>query len=275
MLTVEHLHAGYGDKCVLQDVTFAVAPGEFLGLLGPNGCGKTTLLRAMRGTLKPRRGCVRLGERDVQTIDKRSLARTMAYLPQDLAIALDFTVRELALMGRSPHLSRFVRESGEDRRVAEQAMRLADVLHLADRPVTALSGGDRQRALIAMCLAQQPKILLLDEPTNHLDLAHQLSILDLVARLNRGGDLAVVAVFHDLNLAAEYCGRLVLMENGRVAATGTPAEVITEEAIRRVYGVQVSVQPNGISQRPHVVLTAGAYDTSIGKRTPMVLPHSL
>ncbi len=234
MLSVENLHAGYGDKLVLQDVTLAVAPGEFLGVLGPNGCGKTTLLRALRGTLKPRQGCVRLGDQDVQTIDKRSLARTMAYLPQDLVIDLDFTVRELALMGRSPHLSRFVRESDEDRRVAEQAMQLADVLHLADRPVTALSGGERQRALIAMCLAQQPKILLLDEPTNHLDLAHQLSILDLIARLNRGGGLAVVAVFHDLNLAAEYCGRLVLLENGRVAATGTPAEVITAEAIRRV-----------------------------------------
>ena len=258
MLTVENLHAGYGDKLALQDVTFAVVGGEFLGVLGPNGCGKTTLLRAMRGTLKPRQGCVRLGDRDVQTIDKRSFARTMAYLPQDLVIGLDFTVRELALMGRSPHLSRFVRESNEDRRVAEQAMELADVLHLAERPVTALSGGERQRTLIAMCLAQQPKILLLDEPTNHLDLAHQLSILDLIARLNCATGLAVVAVFHDLNLAAEYCSRLVLLKTGCVAAMGTPAEVVTEEAIRRVYGVDVAVQPNGLSQRPHGVLTAGA-----------------
>src|SRR5208283_2080078 len=196
-------------------------------------------------------------DEDVELIDKRSLARTMAYLPQDLVIELDFTVRELALMGRSPHLSRFVRESDDDCRVAEEAMRLADVLHLADRPVTALSGGERQRTLIAMCLAQEPKILLLDEPTNHLDLAHQLSILDLIARLNRDQGLAVVAVFHDLNLAAEYCGRLLLLDSGRMAAQGTPVEVITEEAIRRVYGVQVAVQANGRSQRPHVVLTAG------------------
>ena len=257
MLTVESLHAGYGNKLALQDVSLTVAPGEFLGVLGPNGCGKTTLLRALCGTLKPRQGRVRLDGCDLHAIDKRSLARTMAYLPQDLVIELDFTVRELALLGRSPHLSRFVRESDEDRRVAEQAMQLADVLHLADRPVTALSGGERQRTLIAMCLAQQPKILLLDEPTNHLDLSHQLSILDLIARLNRANGLAVIAVFHDLNLAAEYCGRLVLLESGRVAEMGTPAEVITEEAIRRVYGVQVAVQPNGVSQRPHVVLTAG------------------
>ena len=260
MLTVENLSAGYGDRLVLQDVTLAVAPGEFLGVLGPNGCGKTTLLRAMRGTLKPRQGRVRLGDEDVQAIDRKSLARTMAYLPQDLGIALDFTVRELALMGRSPHLSRFVRESAADRRVAERAMELANVLHLADRFVTALSGGERQRALIAMCLAQEPRILLLDEPTNHLDLSHQLSILDLIARLNRDG-LAVVAVFHDLNLAAEYCSRLVLLESGRVAEMGAPAEVITADAIRRVYGVPVAVERNGVSQRPHVVLTAGAYSS--------------
>ncbi len=256
MLIAENLHAGYGNKLALQEVTLRVAAGEFLGVLGPNGCGKTTLLRALRGTLKPRQGCVRLDDRDLRTIDQRGLARTMAYLPQDLVIELEFTVRELALMGRSPHLSRFVRESDEDRRVADSAMRLADVMHLADRPVTNLSGGERRRALIAMCLAQQPKIFLLDEPTNHLNLAHQLTILDLIARLNRDTGLAVIAVFHDLNLAAEYCGRLLLLENGRVAATGTPSEVITEEMIRRVYGVQVTVQPNTISRRPHVVLTA-------------------
>ena len=197
-LTVESLQAGYGDLPVLHDITLAIAPGEFLGLLGPNGCGKTTLLRALRGGLRPRQGCVRLDGRDVHAIDKSSLAQTIAYLPQDLTIELDFTVYELALMGRSPHLGRFARESEEDRRVAEGAMQRADVEWLAGRPITALSGGERQRSLIAMCLAQQPKILLLDKPTNHLDLAHQLSILNLIAGLNRQQGLTVVAVFHDL-----------------------------------------------------------------------------
>jgi iron complex transport system ATP-binding protein len=256
MLNLEQVDAGYGEVLVLRDVSLSLTPGDFLGVLGPNGCGKTTLLRVLRGTLRPRTGRVQLDGRDLSAIDARELACRMAYLPQDLAIDLDFTVSELALMGRSPHVSRFVRESAADRRAAERAMDLANVRLLANRPVTALSGGERQRALIAMCLAQEPKILLLDEPTNHLDLAHQLSILDLIARLNRDG-LAVVAVFHDLNLASEYCGRLVLMENGRIAASGTPAEVITEEAIRRVYGVRAIVEPNPVSRRPHVVLAAG------------------
>jgi iron complex transport system ATP-binding protein len=256
MLTVENLHAGYGDKLALQEVTLTVAAGDFVGVLGKNGCGKTTLLRALRGTLPPRQGLVRLDDRDLHTFDKRTLARRMAYLPQDLLIELDFTVREMALLGRSPYLSRFAQESDEDRRVAEEAMQMADVLHLAERPVTQLSGGERQRALIAMCLAQEPQILLLDEPTNHLDVGHQLTVLDLMARLHRRHGLAVVAVFHDLNLAAEYCTRLVLMDNGRVAKIGAPGEVITEEAIRRVYGVDVAVQENRVSKRPHVVVTA-------------------
>jgi iron complex transport system ATP-binding protein len=256
VLTVEHLDAGYGDVLALEDASLAVAPGAFLGVLGPNGCGKTTLLRAMRGTLRPRRGKVLLEGRDLHSIDRKSLARTMAFLPQDLGVELDFTVLEMTLMGRTPHVSRFARESAADRRAAQRAMEQANVLHLADRAVTTLSGGERQRALVAMCLAQEPKILLLDEPTNHLDLAHQLSILDLIARLNREG-LAVVAVFHDLNLAAEYCSRLVLLKTGRIAAIGTPAEVITETMIEGVYGVRVTVECNRASQRPHVVLTAG------------------
>jgi iron complex transport system ATP-binding protein len=259
MLALAHVSAGYGRRHVLQDVTWNVAPGEFVGLIGPNGCGKTTLLRVLSGVLPMTAGEVRVRGTPLREIDRRQLARTLACLLQDLSLELAFTVRELVLLGRSPHLPRFGGEAPRDLQIAQQAMELADVSHLADRRVTELSGGERQRVLIAMCLAQEPQVLLLDEPTSHLDIGHQLSLLDLIAKLNRTTGVTVVAVLHDLNLAAEYCRRLLVLEQGRVAALGTPEEVLTPETIRRVYGVTVRVERNPLSGRPHVVLTAGAH----------------
>ena len=257
MLSLTNVSAGYGRRHVLQDVTWSVAPGEFVGLIGPNGCGKTTLLRVLSGVLPMTAGEVRVRGTQLREIDRRQLARTMACLLQDLSLDLAFTVREVVLMGRSPHLPRFGSETPRDFQLAQQAMERADVSHLADRLVTELSGGERQRVLIAMCLAQEPQLLLLDEPTSHLDIGHQLSLLDLIAKLNRETGVTIVAVFHDLNLAAEYCRRLLVLERGRVAALGTPEEVLTADTIQRVYGVTVRVQRNPLSGRPHVVLAAG------------------
>ena len=159
-------------------------------------------------------------------------------------------------MGRSPHLPRFGRETERDLAIIERAMDLANVSHIADRPITEISGGERQRAFIAMCLAQEPQVLLLDEPTSHLDIGHQLSILNLIRNLNRQTRMTVVAVFHDLNLAAEYCDRLVLLDQGRVVAAGTPVDVLTTEMILNVYGVSVLVGRNPVSDGPHIVLAA-------------------
>ena len=159
-------------------------------------------------------------------------------------------------MGRSPHLPRFGRETERDLAIVERAMDLANVSHIADRPITEISGGERQRAFIAMCLAQEPQVLLLDEPTSHLDIGHQLSILNLIRNLNRQTRMTVVAVFHDLNLAAEYCDRLVLLDRGRVVAAGTPADVLTTEMILNVYGVKVLIERNPVSDGPHIVLAA-------------------
>jgi iron complex transport system ATP-binding protein len=159
-------------------------------------------------------------------------------------------------MGRSPHLPRFGRETEADLAIVERAMNLANVSHIAERPITEISGGERQRAFIAMCLAQEPQVLLLDEPTSHLDIGHQLSILDLIRNLNRKTRMTVVAVFHDLNLAAEYCDRLVLLNRGRVAATGTPVEVLTTEMIHEVYGADVLVGRNPTSGCPHIIMSA-------------------
>lgn len=257
MISIENVSAGYGGQPVLQNVTLRVTRGEFAGLIGPNGCGKTTLLRVIGGVLPAGEGQVRLRGNSVQEINRRELARTMACLPQQFSLELAFTVREVVLMGRSPHLQRFGGETSKDFAIAQRAMELADVLPLADRLVTEISGGERQRVLIAMCLAQEPEVLLLDEPTSHLDIGHQLSILDLIARLNRQTGLTVIAVFHDLNLAAEYCQRLLVLDHGRVAALGTPQDVLTTEVILGVYGTMVFIEPNRLSQKPHIVLAAG------------------
>jgi iron complex transport system ATP-binding protein len=164
------------------------------------------------------------------------LARAMACLPQHFSLDLAFTVRELVLMGRSPHLPRIGGETGRDFEIARSVMELADLSHLADRPITEISGGERQRVLIAMCLAQEPEVLLLDEPASHLDIAHQLSVLDLIAKLNRQTGMTVVAVFHDLNLAAAYCQRLLVLNEGRVEALGRPQDVLTAEMMRKEEG---------------------------------------
>lgn len=257
MISMENVSAGYGAQLVLEGVTLRVAPGEFLGLIGPNGCGKTTLLRVVSGVLPPTRGDVQVQGTPLAHFSRRVLARTMACLSQEFSLDLPFTVRELVLMGRSPHLPRIGGETKKDQQIAEHAMELVDVARLADRPVTEISGGERQRALIAMCLAQEPRVLLLDEPTSHLDIGHQLSVLDLIGQLNRQLGMTILAVFHDLNLAAEYCGRLLVLDRGRAAGLGTPQEVLTAERIAQVYGAAVLVQPNPLSRRPQVVLAAG------------------
>jgi iron complex transport system ATP-binding protein len=257
MLTLDQLTVGYAGRPVLCGIDLHVTSGELVGLLGPNGCGKTTLLRAISGVMPVMKGRVRLRGIDMATMSRQSIARAMACLPQDFSPALDFTVGELVLMGRSPHRSRWARETRRDLDATERAMHLARVDGFADRLFGQLSGGERQRVLLALCLAQEPEILLLDEPTSHLDLGGQLEVMDLIVRLRRETGLTVVGVFHDLNLAAEYCQRLVVFHAGRLVADGTPQEVLTADLVRRVYGAEVLVRRNPQSQKPYVLL-AGA-----------------
>jgi iron complex transport system ATP-binding protein len=257
MLSIQEVVAGYGRNTVLDGVSVEVGDGEFLGLIGPNGSGKTTLLRVISSVLAPSRGRVLVGGVNLREVGRRRLAKTMAFLPQNLAVDFSFTAREVTLMGRSPHLPRIGRETRRDLAIVERAMELTGVAHLADRIVSELSGGERQRVFIAMCLAQEPELLVLDEPTNHLDVAHQLFALDLIRRLNREAGMTVIGVFHDLNLAAEYCERLVVLDRGRVEAVGPPEEVLTPEMILRVYGVRVFAERNRVSGKPHIVISAG------------------
>jgi len=257
MISMQNVNAAYDIKTVLHDVSLEVLAGEFLGLIGPNGSGKTTLLRLISGVLRPTEGFVQFNGTSLQAIKRRNLAKRMAFLSQDITIDFSFTVREVTLMGRSPHLSRVGWEKSEDIEIAARAMERTGIAHLDDRVITELSGGERQRVFIAMCLTQEPELLLLDEPTNHLDIGHQLSALDLIRKLNDEKDLTVVSVFHDLNLAAEYCDKLVVLDHGRIESHGSPEEVLTEEMIAKVYGAKVRIQRNSASGKPHVVISAG------------------
>jgi len=256
MLSIENITAGYGKETVLNGVEIEVREGEFVGLIGPNGSGKTTLLRVATGVLAPGEGEVLLRGVNLQSIGRRTIAKTIAFLPQDLATEFSFTVREVTLMGRYPHLPRVGYETRKDLEITEHAMELTGVARLADRIITELSGGERQRVFIAMCLAQEPELLVLDEPTNHLDIGYQLSALDLIRKLNRETNMTVISVFHDLNLAAEYCERVVVLDGGRVDALGPPEDVLTTSMIQRVYGVKVFTERNPVSNKPHIVISA-------------------
>lgn len=256
VLKTRNIIAGYGRHRVLNDVSMDVARGQFVGLLGPNGSGKTTLLRVISGILRPQSGQVLLDGQDIARLSRRQLSRSVACLQQDVASDSSFTVREVAIMGRTPHLPRLGWESADDIRIAEEAMHAADIAHLADRPINAISGGERQRALFAMCLAQQPRLLLLDEPVSHLDLGHQIQLLQRVRTLSVEQRLTVIAVFHDLNLASEFCDQLLVLKDGKAIASGPPQEVITPAMVQDVYQANVLVETNRLSGKPHVVVTA-------------------
>lgn len=252
-IKADNLYAGYNGDVILNGISLDLAPAGFVGVIGPNGSGKTTLLRTMSRALPPSGGAVTLDGRNIYSIPAREFARRVAVVPQDTFIAFDFTVLEIALMGRSPRLGRFSVESTKDVEIVEEALGRTGTLHLRDRPINALSGGERQRVMLARALAQEPDVLLLDEPTSHLDISFQFEIMDLVKSLNRERGLTVLAVLHDLNLASQYCDRLVMVARGRIEAAGDPDEVITSDNIRRVYGAEVWVRRHPATGRPYVI----------------------
>ncbi len=242
---LQNVSAGYPSRPVLRDLSFAVREGETVALLGPNGAGKSTLLQVMTGRLRAEAGVARLFGRDVRQLPAAERARLVAWVPQQLDVPMAFTVEEMVLMGRTAALSRWQGSSARDRQIAEQAMRYTDVLDLRSRLFQEMSGGERQRVMIALALAAEPRLILLDEPTAHLDMGHRLEVLELISRLNCERGVAIVMVAHDLSLAAEFFPRLVLLDaHGRIAADGPPAEVLREPIIESVYGCRVGVHPD-------------------------------
>jgi iron complex transport system ATP-binding protein len=237
----------------VQRVSLSVELGAVVGLLGPNGSGKTTLLRVLAGMLAPTEGRVTLDGVGIDALSRRALARRIAVVPQETHLVFDYSVREVALMGRYPHLGPFELEGPRDLAVARDALAATGTVHLEHRSFETLSGGEKQRVVIASALAQQADILLLDEPTASLDLGYQLEISALVARLNRERGLTVVVATHDLNFAAGLCRTLVLLRNGRVLAAGATTQTLTAETIRALYDVEATVWFDQRAQRVTVV----------------------
>ena len=227
-------------KTLLDGVDVRAERGQFLGLIGPNGAGKSTLLRALSGVLRYQEGAVALEGSDLQSMPARDVAAMLALVPQIAPYTQGFTAFELVVMGRYPHLGRFQVEGEADDRIAREAMRRTETEQFAERTLDTLSGGERQRVFLARALAQQPRVLLLDEPTSNLDILHQLKILGLVRTLVDDG-LTVIAAIHDLNLAARYCDRLVLLSEGRVVTEGPPEEVLAPETIEFTFGVRSAI----------------------------------
>ena len=241
MLDVAALRVSYGARAVLRGIDLHVGAGEVLGLVGPNGCGKTTLIKAITRVLPWDSGEVRLDGVSASLLDGRELARRVAVVPQSALLPVGYTALDVALMGRTPHLSFLDQEGPEDYEAAREALRRLDVLELSDRCVDELSGGERQSVVLARALAQDTAVLLLDEPTANLDIGHQIAVARLAQELARDKGIAVLAAMHDLTLAALHCDRLALMPEGVVFAVGTPRDVLTAENIKEAYGVHVLV----------------------------------
>jgi iron complex transport system ATP-binding protein len=259
MLTVRDLYAGYDGQPVLRGVDLDATRGELLAIIGPNGCGKTTLLRVLSGVLAFERGGVAIDGIDVRGIRPAAMARRIAVVAQGAGLPERFSAFEVTVMGRTPHLGLLQSEGAHDIDVVRAAMQHADCWHLRSRPVEELSGGERQRVIIARALAQEPDLLLLDEPTSHLDIQHQVDTFRLTLELCREHQLAAVAVVHDLTLAAMFADRVALMADGAIVACGAPGEVLVPETIERVYGLAVRVLEHPATGRPIVVPDAGPH----------------
>lgn len=254
IIKLERIGYRYDAQWVLRNISCDIRKGEFLGIIGPNGSGKTTLLKVIDGILKPQEGEAWINGISGGRIRRDVLAKTIAVVTQDFQMIFPVSVHEMVLMGRAPHLTKWRFEGETDFRIAHEALEMTGTLHLKNRCMSSLSGGEQQRVLIARALAQQPQILLLDEPTAFLDIKHQTVFFDLVKSLNKNRALTVVAVTHDINLASLYCDRIILMRNGQIHSLGGPEEVIVENNIRDVYETAVAIDKSPLTGRPRLTL---------------------
>jgi iron complex transport system ATP-binding protein len=254
ILTLRNAGFRYGASWAIKDVDLEVFTGEMLGILGPNGSGKTTLLKLMDGMLLPHEGEVLVRGRGMETLKRGEVAKTVAMVAQENFFRFDFSVLEVVLMGRFPHLGRFQFEGDRDLEIAANALKATHSLELSERSIHELSGGEKQRVLMARALAQEPAVILLDEPTSFLDLKYKKEIFDLIAGLTGEKGVAVVVVSHDIDLVSQYCHRVLMLKQGSVHLAGAPDQIIDEESIRAVYECDVLVDKNPLTGKPRISL---------------------
>lgn len=256
-LALNLISCGYGKSFNLNDISLSVARGAFAGIIGPNGSGKTTLFKGISGILPIKKGSICLSGVPLESMKLREKARKMAVVSQ-FPEGADMTVQDYVLLGRLPHRHAFnFLESARDKVLARKYMRLTGIYHYREKQMSQLSGGEQQLAAIAQALTQEPELLLLDEPTSHLDINHQMQMLDLIQSLNKELNLTVLMIIHDLNLAAEYCDQLILINDGKIYTQGTPAEVLTFQNIEAVYNAVVIAQTNPLSGKPVIFPVSG------------------
>ena len=259
VIDIERLSHFYGPFQALRELSFSVPKGCFFTVIGPNGSGKTTLLKNMAGIEAPASGQVNILGRPLKEYTRKGLAKRLAFVPQLPSEDFPFRVREIVLMGRSPHLGVLGLDRETDRDIARQAMEFTGISPFAERRLDQLSGGERQRVFIARAICQEPEILLLDEPTAALDLAHQVRIMDLMERLKEDRGTTVIMVSHDVNLAAMYADRLLLMREGQTVSLGAPAEVLTYEILEKTYGCPILVDESPLGGVPRVTLVPSRF----------------
>lgn len=248
MIQLQELEFSIAEKVILNNLSITIEEGKFIGIIGPNGSGKTTMLKMLYRHLKQTSGSVTLHEKEIWDIAPKKLAQQMAVVSQESPVLFDFTVKDLVMMGRTPYKSWLSSDNAEDFKIVQVCMEQANVAHLAERTFVHLSGGEKKRVMLARALAQQAKILVLDEPTNHLDIEHQLHLMDLVKEL----PITIITAIHDLNLAAAYCDEIIVMKDGTLYDQGTPKQIFTERTLLDVFRVRVGVSTNPFTKKLHL-----------------------
>lgn len=254
IIKAEDVSFKYGENEVLHGVNFNIDNCKMIGIIGPNGCGKTTLLKNISGYFKPYKGNIYISGKDINKMTAKERARYIGYVPQELSYDFDFSCKDIVMMGRMPYLRRFQKEGRNDFRIVRECMEMTDTWGFRDKSINELSGGQRQRVYIARALAQKPRILLLDEPVSHLDIKYQVDILSLLKDLSYQGIL-ILTILHDINLASQFCDEILMMSNGDIVSEGAPNKVLTVENIEKTFSVNVEIMENPITTTPYIIPT--------------------